>query len=282
MNSIYWRWCVKNPGFCWLFCFFLFTDMRTTSRTESLGNYRTGYNECATEVMRYLSHTTAAPHNNPSVKNRLLDHVSSCVQRVNNTLAPAVPPRVAPTSTYTPSAAAATGSCHTLSLPSSTPHASLPGSSGNLSSFRPVRKSPTEAFEAPKCDYSASSVNCSLPSPPNAACFSPVDFHLNFLSSFPVQSPSSSQYSSSSESRSVTPTHSADNGSAPAYLAAMDIEEIRAKYGNVWRPWWKLMQFQSNESSDLENSGIELRCVSVWYMCLTVNLWMYHLYALCT
>ena len=199
-------------------------------QVQSLSKYRTGYNECATEVMKYLNHSSALS-GNPSVKARLVDHVSTCVQRVNRT---PTAPHIAAVSTFTPSA----GISHTPRVPCATPHASLPGSSGALSSFTPVRKSPTEAFEAPHLDYS-SNLDTSLSS--TGSCVSPVDFRMNLMmSSFPsVQSPSSSQYSSSTVNRSSTPTQSRDNSSpaAPAFLAAMDIEEIRAKYENVWRPW---------------------------------------------
>ena len=202
-------------------------------QTESLSKYRTGYNECATEVMRYLNHTSTLS-SSPSVKSRLVDHVSTCVQRVNSST-PKLP-RIAAVSTYTPSAVA--GSSHNVKAPCATPHASLPGSSGALSSFTPVRKSPTEAFEAPQFDYS-SNLDTSFSS--NVSCVSPVDFRMNMMmSSFPtVQSPSNSQYRSAAGNRNATSSQSRDNSSpaAPAYLAAMDIEAIRAKYEDVWRPW---------------------------------------------
>ena len=83
--------------------------------------------------MRYLNHSPAMS-NNPSVRARLVDHVTGCVQKVNNS--PAIP-HVAAVSTYTPLAAATS---HTHSAPSATPHASLPGSSGSLSSFYASQK----------------------------------------------------------------------------------------------------------------------------------------------
>ena len=219
-TSTLWYFVIHN-GFI-----FYQTDAGALGQVGSLSKYRTGYNECATEVMRYLNHSSAMS-STPSVRARLVDHVSTCVQKVNNS--PAVP-RVAAVSTYTPLAAATS---HTHSAPSATSHASLPGSSGSLSSFTPVRKSPTEAFEAPYFDYSSNS-DTSFSS--TGSCVSPVDFRMNLMmSSFPAQSPSSSQSGSTTRRRSTPPAQSRDN--APAYLAAMDIEEIRAKYGNVWRPW---------------------------------------------
>lgn len=204
-------------------------------QSDSLVKYRTGYTECATEVMRYLN----AVSSGSSVKSRLLDHVSSCVQKVHS-VAP-VTPRVAPVATFTPTAAASgtLGGSSAFVAPSATPCASLPGSSGSLSSFTPVRKSPTEAFEAPHIDY-ASGLGSTLPSPG----FSPIDFRMNLMMGpFALQSPSQHSLTScESRSRSTTPTQSsqpADNAApvVPFHLAAMDLEELRAKYGNVWRPW---------------------------------------------
>lgn len=200
----------------------MLTDVGALGHAANFSKYRTGYNECATEVMRYLNHSSAMS-SHPSVKARLQDHVSTCVQRVNSS--PSVAPHGPAVSTYTPTAAS--GSL--LHVPCSTPASSLPGSSGALSSFTPVRKSPTEAFEAPHFDYS-SPLDTSVSS--TGSCVSPVDFRMNMM----MSSFHSAQFSQSSANRSSTPTQSREN-SSPAYLAAMDIEEIRAKYEDVWRPW---------------------------------------------
>ncbi|XP_021350063.1 protein hairy-like isoform X2 [Mizuhopecten yessoensis] len=52
------------------------TDMRRNK-------YRTGFNECATEVMRYLGNEEGAT---PDVKSRLSDHLTRCVRVMNSRL----------------------------------------------------------------------------------------------------------------------------------------------------------------------------------------------------
>ncbi|XP_069106603.1 transcription factor HES-4-A-like [Argopecten irradians] len=57
------------------------TDMRRNK-------YRTGFNECATEVMRYLGNDERVT---PDVKTRLSDHLTRCVRVMNSRLAESRP-----------------------------------------------------------------------------------------------------------------------------------------------------------------------------------------------
>ncbi len=190
--------------------------------------------------MKYLN---TSPTSHTAVKTKLMGHLSSCVQKVN--IAPSLPPQYHQATTasasFTPSVLHHHQQQH--SLPSATPLCSLPGraatpSESRLSSFTPVRKSPTLGIEAPCLDCSSIPSTSHLPS---TSSLSPSGIELRMMNGFlplasaPSGGPSASGHSGSSASHSAaSPSRPS---SEPAYLAALDIEEIRNKFGDVWRPW---------------------------------------------
>ncbi len=231
---------LKSQPFILICVLFFKTGAAPISQPQMLSKYRTGFNECATEVMKYLN---TSPANNPTIKTKLMGHLSSCVQKVNT--APSLPPQyhhaTTASASFTPSAVHHQQQPH-QGLPSATQLCSLPGraatpSGSRLSSFTPVRKSPTLGIEAPCLDCSSS-----IPSTshlPSTSSLSPSGIELRMMNGFmplasaPSGGPSTSGHSSLSHS-AASPSRPS---SEPAYFAALDIEEIRNKFGDVWRPW---------------------------------------------